>query len=111
MFRRVIPLEFIENVFIDDSIKDLNTVLYSLKKGIPLYNVYVILVDDKNANWYAQIMSSSQFFINESKFENYKVIGLAQSKAKANELFSSILGYWLENDNELAEFKKGIAQE
>jgi len=104
-------MEFIEDVFIDDSIKDLDTVLYSLKKGIPVYNVYVILVDDKNMGWYAQIMSCSQFFINKSKFENYKVIGLAQSKEKANELFSSIMEYWIKKGNNLANFKKGIAQE
>lgn len=39
-------MKFIENVFVS-GIDDTETVFYSLKKNIPLFNIYLVLVDSE----------------------------------------------------------------
>ena len=101
----MLKMEFIDELFVDKKIKDIETVIYSLKKGIPVYNIYIIYIEEKNKNM-AEIMSSFDFCKKET--ESYRVIGLASGKAGANKLFSSIIEFWISSGNELRDFKEGI---
>lgn len=101
-------MEFIEDLFVDEKIKDIDTVIYSLKKGIPVYNIYVIYVENDTKDL-AVIMSSFEFLKKEKK--DYKIIGIARGKFGASQLFSNITQYWLSKGNTVSDFKEGIMRE
>lgn len=103
-------MDFIEDIFVDDNIEDLNTIIYSLKRGIPVFNIYLICVNLKSENT-ADIMSSTEYFNKRNKNTQYKTIGIAVGKYGANRLFSNIIEYWVEKGNSIGSFKENIVKE
>lgn len=103
-------MDFIEDIFVDENIEDLNTIIYSLKKGIPVFNIYLICVDIKSENT-AHIMSSTEYFNKRNRNNQYKTIGIAAGKYAANRLFSNIIEYWVENGKSIDCFKENIIKE
>lgn len=103
-------MDFIENLFVDSSIKDINTVIYSLKKGIAVYNIYVICVDTKSDN-IAHMLSSKRFFAEQNRYKDYRIIGLASGKLGADRLFAQIIEYWVEKGMDISSFKEKIIKE
>lgn len=103
-------MDFIEDIFVDENIEDLNTIIYSLKRGIPVFNIYLICVNVNSANT-AQIMSSTEYFNKRNINTKYKTIGIAAGKYAANRLFSNIIEYWIENGKSIDSFKENIVKE
>ena len=72
-------MDFTDSIFVDGDIKDLNTIIYSLKKGIPVFNIYLICVERKSRH-IAHIMSSGEYFSKRNVNCEYKTIGIAAGK-------------------------------
>lgn len=103
-------MDFIEDIFVDENIEDLNTIIYSLKRGIPVFNIYLICVNVNTENT-AVIMSSTEYFNKRNRDKQYKTIGIAVGKYGANRLFSNIIEYWVEMGNSIGSFKENIVKE
>ncbi len=102
-------MNFIENLFVDNNIKDFSTVIYALKKGVAVYNIYVIFIDE-NSNSLAQIMSSACFLkLNTNK--NFKIIGVSSGEKGAQRLFSGIIEYCVKEGVSICDFKEFIIKE
>ncbi|MGE4214511.1 MAG: hypothetical protein AB7E42_07015 [Anaerotignaceae bacterium] len=103
-------MDFINDIFVDENIEDLNTIIYSLKRGIPVFNIYLVCINDGDENT-AYIMSSNEYFSKWNKNRQYKTIGIAVGKHGANRLFSNIIEYWIEKGNYIGNFKENIVKE
>ncbi|HCT65257.1 MAG TPA: hypothetical protein DIC60_08365 [Lachnospiraceae bacterium] len=103
-------MDFINDIFVDENVENLNTIIYSLKKGIPVFNIYLICIDNMSENT-AHIMSSSEYFSKINSKKQYKIIGIAVGKYGANRLFSNIIEYWVEKGNSIGDFKENIVKE
>jgi|GEM_PF-361555 len=103
-------MDFIDDIFVDENVENLNTIIYSLEKGIPVFNIYLICVDNMAEN-IAHIMSSSEYFNKTNIKKQYKTIGIAVGKYGANRLFSNIIEYWVEKGNGIGNFKENIVKE
>lgn len=101
-------MRFIENVFVSDNIKDLNTVVYSLKRNIPVFDIYVVCVDN---NGKCEIILSKDFLGNFGQSEKKTVIGLAFGKKSAYNLFADIVCYANEKGWNIDELGKNILEE
>ena len=64
-------MNFIENVFVSE-IDDINTVVYSLKRNIPVFKVYIILIDENSKS---VILSSFEYFKND-EYKNMYAAGI-----------------------------------
>lgn len=103
-------MDFIDDIFVDENVENLSTIIYSLKKGIPVLNIYLICVDNEAKN-IAHIMSSSEYFNKKNTKKQYKTIGIAVGKYGANRLFSNIIEYWVEKGDSIGKFKENIFKE
>lgn len=103
-------MDFIEDIFVDENIEDLTTIIYSLKRGIPVFNIYLICVNVQSENT-AHIMSSTEYFNKRNRNNQYKTIGIAVGKNGANKLFSNIIEYWVKKGDSIVSFKENIIKE
>ena len=101
---------FIDNIFVGKEIEDLNTVIYSLKNGIPVYNIYIICVYRSGRN-IAQIITSRQFLKEIGGKNDIKAIGIAHGKYSARKLFAEILEYWISAGKTVFDFRDNIIGE
>jgi len=83
-------MRFIENIFVSESIEDLNTVLYSLKRNIPVFNIYIISSDE---NGRLEVMPSAEYLGRFGKWEEKTVCGVAAGKLSAYRLLTEIIDY------------------
>lgn len=101
-------MRFIENVFVSDSIEDINTVVYSLKRDIPLLGIYVICTDESGK---CEIMPSAEFLGRFGKSEEKTVCGLASGKRAAYSLFADMISYGEKQGWKADDFGKNILKE
>lgn len=79
-------MEFIEEIFVGESVKDLSTIIYSLKRGIPVFNLYCICLFSRENNPF-EILTSRELFLPRNKEKNYLIAGIATGKREATDLF------------------------
>lgn len=103
-------MDFIDDIFVGEDVEDLNTIIYSLKRGIPVFNIYLICINTKSKH-IACIMPSSEYFNERNKNSHYKTIGIAVGKFGANQLFYQIMKYWVSTGNSIGNFKENIIKE
>ena len=99
-------MNFIENVFVS-GIDDINTVIYSLKKGIAVFNIYLIVFDE---NGKGVILSSRQFFKDE-KYSNMYVAGICSGKYGAYRTYSEIIKYAISKNWDISHVGKKLIEE
>lgn len=80
-------MKTIENVFI--SVENEETVIYSLLKNIPVFNIYIIFAGDSGK---IEIMSSNSFF-RLKNFEDMYVLGIAEGRYEAYRIVREMFDY------------------
>lgn len=76
-------MEFINEIFVGGSIKDLGTIKYSLSRNIPVLNLYCICLFDGDK---MQIVPSRSLCTDRYKQKKFLVAGLASSMQEAKDL-------------------------
>lgn len=102
-------MEFIEEPYIGKSITDLETIFYSLKRRIPVMNIYCICISEES-QFLLEIMSSKELYHQRNQNKKYCIAGIAQGKKEAYDL----VRYMVENcchgeDNE-KDWKQKLKQ-
>jgi len=83
-------MRFIENIFVSESIEDLNTVIYSLKRNMPVFNIYIICSDKKGR---LEVMPSAEYLGKFGGWEEKTVCGVSAGKLNAYRLLTEIIDY------------------
>ena len=99
-------MKFIEDIFVSGNITDLSTVMYSLKRKIPVFNIYLVCVKE-NFNNTALILPCRESY----KEEGLTVLGIAKGKKDANELMRHIMEYWYGKNETVYTFGKITEEE
>ncbi|MCJ7856260.1 hypothetical protein MUJ63_08085 [Lachnospiraceae bacterium NSJ-143] len=99
-------MNFIENVFVS-GIDDIETVVYSLKRGIAVFNIYIILVDEKSNG---VIVSSREFFLS-GRYSQMYAAGICMGKYNAYRTYSEIVKYALSKNWQLSDIGKMLIKE
>lgn len=77
-------MNFIENLFVAGNVADLEIVVYSLRRNIPVLHLYcIVLFEDKNR---LEILSSRELFRGRNKNRPGQIVGVAMGKREAYEL-------------------------
>lgn len=77
-------MELIENLFVAENVTDLETVIYSLRRNIPVLRLYcIVLFEDRNR---LEILSSRELFHKRYADRPAKIAGIARGKRKAVDL-------------------------
>ncbi len=79
-------MEFIEEIFIGESIQDLGTIIYSLRRNIPVFQIYCICLFEEPKSRF-EILSSKELFSNKNRKRKYVIAGIAGGKHEAENLF------------------------
>lgn len=103
-------MEFIEDIFIGGSINELGTIIYSLKKNVPVLNIYCLCIKTEGKNL-LEIMTSWELLKNKNENKKYIVIGIANGKMEAYDLAGYIFQFAEDNDWELNNFKSLVVKE
>ena len=101
-------MRFIENIFVSDSIEDINTVIYSLKRNMPVFNIYVICADNKGK---CEIMLSSEYLGRFGGWQEKTVCGVAAGKKNAYGLFAEMIEYGISQGWKADEIAMNILKE
>lgn len=79
-------MQLIENLFVAGNVTELETVVYSLRRSIPVLHLYcIVLFEDKNR---LEILSSRELFRERNKNRPGQIAGVAMGKREAYELLA-----------------------
>lgn len=101
-------MKFIDEIFVSNKVTDLNTVIYSLKRQIPVFEIYVICTKNDTNNT-AFIMPSREVYKDDD--ESITVVGIAKGKRDAYELFKYIMQYWYDKNETVYTFNRITEEE
>ena len=77
-------MELIENVFVGGNVTNLETVVYSLRRSIPVLHLFcIVYFEDRNR---LEIMSSHDLFHERYKNRPAKIAGIAIGRREAYDL-------------------------
>ncbi len=99
-------MNFIDNVFVS-GIDDIETVVYSIKRNIPVFNLYIIAVSSNNNG---VILLSSEFLKND-KYKNMYIAGMCFGKYRAYKLYSEIVAYAISQKWESSQIGQKLIEE
>ena len=99
-------MEWIEDLFVGGSVTDLETVVYSLRRGIPVLHIYcIVLFEDRNR---LEILSSRELFQKRNKNRPAKIAGIAMGHAEALDLLVYMAETALENGRDCGDPREWI---
>lgn len=79
-------MNLIDNLFVAGNVTDLETVVYSLRRGIPvLHLTCIVLFEDKNR---LEILSSRDLFHERNKNRPAQIAGIAMGRRAAYDLLA-----------------------
>ena len=79
-------MKLIENLFVAGNVKDLETVVYSLRRSIPVLHLYcIVLFEDKNR---LEILASRDLFHERYKGRPAQIAGIAMGRMAAYDLLA-----------------------
>ena len=94
-------MEMIEDVFVSGGVTDLETVVYSLRRNIPVLRIYcVVYFADKNR---LEMMSSHELFRKRNQNRPAKIAGIAAGRAEALDLLAYMAQTALENGRDISD--------
>ncbi|MDO4530873.1 MAG: hypothetical protein Q4C06_02730 [Bacillota bacterium] len=74
-------MKLIDNLFVAGNVTDLETVVYSLRRSIPVLHLYcIVLFEDKNR---LEILSSRELFRERNKNRPAQIAGVAMGRREA----------------------------
>lgn len=100
-------MNIIENVFVSNNVDDVGTVIYSLKRKIPVFNVFCICVNFSSKNTF-EVLSTKELFHKRNIEKDYYIAGIAMGKYDAYVLIKEIFQYGEENNCNHKDFKKVV---
>ncbi len=83
-------LNWIEKIYVSEEMQDVETVLYSLKREIPVLHVYLIAVEQQ-AKPRLVIISSAQALRSKTSHQALLVVGVAFGPGQARRLLADIV--------------------
>lgn len=83
-------MNFIEEIYVGETVKDIQTIVYALNRRIPILNVYCICME-LYSKFLIEIVSSYEISKRYHKYEGYTIIGIAEGKKEANDLVRFII--------------------
>ena len=73
-------MELIENLFVGGNVTDLETIVYSLRREVPVLRLYcIVYFEDKNR---LELLSSHELFHTRNKNRPAKIAGIAMAGRK-----------------------------
>ena len=106
LFERGRTVELIENLFVAENVTNLETVIYSLRRKIPVLRLYcIVLFEDRNR---MEILPSREAFGKRYENRPAKIAGIAMGKREAIDLFCFMVEDALENGRNPADPKELI---
>ena len=77
-------MELIENLFVGGNVTDLETILYSLRRGIPVLHLHcIVYFADQNR---LELLSSQELFRERNKKRPGKIAGIAMGRRETVDL-------------------------
>jgi hypothetical protein len=99
-------VKLIDNLFVAGNVKDLETVVYSLRRSIPVLHLYcIVLFEDRNR---LEIMTSRDLF--HERYQNRPVLiaGVAMGRREAYDLLAYMTEDAVKNGRNPADPKELI---
>lgn len=93
-------MELIPELFVGGSVKDVSTIVYSLKRDIPVQGLYCICLF-LDGNTHMELMSSHEICNKRYARRKFKVAGIAYGKAQVHDLFMFIIDTAVKNGRNL----------
>ena len=79
-------MKLIDNLFVAGNVTDLETIVYSLRRGIPVLHLCcIVLFEDKNR---LEILSSQDLFHERNKNRPARIAGIAMGRREAYDLLA-----------------------
>ena len=79
-------MKLIDNLFVAENVTDLETVVYSLRRSIPVLHLYcIVLFEDRNR---LEILTSRDLFHERNKNRPAQIAGIAMGKRQAIDLLA-----------------------
>lgn len=79
-------MKLIDNLFVAGNVTDLETVVYSLRRSIPVLHLYcIVLFEDRNR---LEILSSHDLFHERNKKRPAQIAGVAMGRREAYDLLA-----------------------
>lgn len=99
-------MKLIDNLFVAGNVKDLETVIYSLRRNIPVLHLYcIVLFEDRNR---LEIMASRDLFHERYKDRPAKIAGIAMGRRAAYDLLAFMTEDAVQNGRNPADPKELI---
>ena len=78
-------MELIDQIFVGAGVENLGTVVYSLKREIPVLHIYCICMEEGPKPSFV-ILSSRELFSGRYQRKKYKIAGIARGRKEAVEV-------------------------
>lgn len=95
-------MEFIDEIFVGESIQDLGTIIYSLRRKIPVFQIYCICLFDSPRKR-IEILSSRALFSPHNQNRRCVIAGIAGGKKEAEDLFIYMVQNSIETGKSILE--------
>ena len=83
-------MELIENLFVGGNVSDLETIVYSLRREVPVLRLYcIVYFEDKNR---LELLSSHELFHTRNKNRPAKIAGIAMGREETVDLLLFMAG-------------------
>lgn len=82
-------MEFLEELYVGETVENIGTIVYSLRREIPVFRLYcIVLFCDRNR---IEILSSKELFTKKNKNRQKILTGIAMGRQEAISLFAFML--------------------
>lgn len=99
-------MELIENLYVGGNVTDLETVVYSLRRGIPVLHLYcIVYFTDKER---LELLSSRELFLERNKKRQGKIAGIAMGRRETVDLLVYMAEETVKNGRNPADPKELI---
>ena len=103
-------IEYAKSITIDKHITNTTEIKAWLASGTPALDIYFICLDNESAHL-AEILHTPEILKPPYAGRSFLVIGMADGRGRAKQLFSDIVQKYLKTGSALADFKKYYCDE
>ncbi len=101
-------MKYIEDLFVGESVEDLNTILYSIHHNIPVFHLYCICLFYEKEKSHMEIMSSKELCKKRYAQKKCMVAGVAYGRAEALDLFCYMIEQAVKKGSSLQKAEEWI---
>ncbi len=95
---------FEKNLYIGESVQDIEFIKLQLKKSIGVYDIFLICIDVGGKN-FVEILHSTELFKPFNRNKKYKIIGIANTRKEVQKLLVEIIQNFINLEKDLKQFK------